>query len=1053
MQPRPTCDLEAVLAQSSWVRALAERLVRDPGDAEDIVQETWIAAERRRPGLENGLRPWLAAVVRKLALRKRRDRARVESRERAAARAEATPSADEIVLRDELRALVGRSLAEIDEPFRTTLILRYFAGLEPSEIAAREGVPPATVRTRLKRGLEKLRKELDRRHGGREAWSAAFIGLFDRIDAAAAPPLAAGPAAVGGGIAMHLGWKLGMAAAAVALTAWVGWQVLGEERGIPPEEASAELPVSSLERSNDDLTAEDLSVGAPPSDRGRRSAGTGAPAAAEPAPAAAAAVVAIVSGRVLDAGGRPIAGAGLDRAKEGGASRLSDAEGRFRLEIALPNPLRDSFETSLLARKAGFATRSITTIVRRSAPTDVGDVVLQRACAVSGRLEDEGGRPIAGTALAGPAALVDSDPDRLRRLGPRYDALATHAPQVSVGADGAFSLDDVEPGALRVWGTAGGRGWVSSEPLDLAAGERRAALVLRLAPLGRSDSIVGHVLAPDGSPVENARIDATFQTPEYATSIAANTDAAGRFELLVQSNVPHELFARDREDRWSKIVMGPVNAGEQDLELRFEEPREFDIHVKSRKGGAVSEFEAHATQIHQIVQGISFGPIESTKRGERHEDGHARMRLPGVPFELEIDAPGFAEAKLGPLDPQRMPPRIEFELEPMPGLEGRVIADPAGGVDLTGTKVELHEWMGSDGSCAWKNGYRVFYGNHSEVTATTGADGKFRLDLRRSGRVVLLAFPPKEVAGRFPTAELGPLELDARVGAKGLEIRMTPGGSIEGRVLVPSGQSAAGRIVAMNHGDAEPFTVRTDGEGRFRAESLAPGNWQVMLATEEVLQSTSNWTSQAEEEAPNESQLWTCRVDVGRTTRVELDDRHSRAGSLVGRLTLEGGSAEGWIATLRDAAAMRPEAVSGSSATLDREGKFELRFEREGLHRLALSAPGEPGAALTLRAEVTVEAGGNEWGRSLALGKLAGSGLVVPPGEEALFRYTAKAKEIEASCRISPLPNGDFTLPFVIAGSGSLERFQPVAGESWSRWKEIATFVVPAGAEAFVRAP
>lgn len=1055
MHTRPIYDLEAVLAHSSWVRALAERLVRDPGEADDIVQETWIAADRQRPGLENGLKPWLSAVVRKLALRKRRDRARIAGREhiagreRAAAREEAAPSADENVLRDELRALVGRSLAEIDEPFRSTLILRYFAGLEPSEIAAREGVPPATVRTRLKRGLEKLREELDRRHGGRGAWSALFLGLFDRIDAAAAPPLAAGPAAVGGGIAMHLGWKLGMAAAAVALTAWVGWEILGVEDAVARTRRSAELENAALERPSSDPKAPDLSLGAAPVDSERRSADALAvsnPAAEAPVVAAAA----LVSGRVVDAGGRPIAGASLERGSEGSESRLSDAEGRFRLEVELANPLGDSLEISLVARKPAFATRSITTILRRGAPTDVGDLVLQRACSVAGRLEDESGRPIAGSVLAGPAPLPGEDPDRLRRQGPGYDANAGHVPTVPVGADGSFSIADVEPGALRVWGTAEGRGWVSSEPLELASGERREGLVLRLAPLVRSDSIVGRVFAPDGTPVAKARIDACFQTPEYATSIAEHTDANGRFVMLVQANVPHELRVEDGEDRWSPIVAAPVRAGEAELELRFEEPREFEIHVKSRDGGAVVEFEARAEQAEQVVRGISFGPIESTKRGQRHENGLARLRLPRVPFQLEIDAPGFALAQLGPFDPRRMPPRVEFELEPMPGIEGRVIAE---GLDLTGTLVELHDWMQSDGSCTWKNGYRTLYGGHTDTVATTGADGRFRLDLRRSGRIVLLAKPPPELAGRFPTAELGPLDLDARVGAKGLELRLSPGGAIEGRVLVAAGESPAGRIVAMNHGDAEPFTVRADEEGRFRAERLAPGNWQVMLATEEVLQSTTHWTSQAEEEAPDESQLWTCRVDEGRTTRVELDDRSSRSGSLAGRLTLEGSSGEGWIATLRDAAAMRPEAVAGSTAVLDREGRFELRFQRAGLHRLAISAPGEPGGALTLRAEVDLAAGENEWHRSFALGMLAGSGLAVAPGEEALFRYAAKANEIEASCRILPQPGGDFALPFVIAGAGAIERFQPAAGETWSRWKEIATFVVPAGAEAFVRAP
>ena len=161
---------------------------------------------------------------------------------------------------------------------------------------------------------------------------------------------------------------------------------------------------------------------------------------------------------------------------------------------------------------------------------------------------------------------------------------------------GRWSAVISQPGAVRVWGTAEGRGWVSTEPLDLAGGEHRAGLVLRLAPLVRSDSIVGYVFAPDGTPVEHARIDAAFQTPEYATSIAETTDARGRFELVVQANVPHEMRVEDSRNRWSPVVAAPVRAGQADLELRFEEPREFEIHVKSREGGPVTEFQASANQ-------------------------------------------------------------------------------------------------------------------------------------------------------------------------------------------------------------------------------------------------------------------------------------------------------------------------------------------------------------------------------------------------------------------------------------------------------------------------
>jgi RNA polymerase sigma-70 factor (ECF subfamily) len=372
MGTRSTYDLEAVLAHTPWVRALAERLVGDPGEAEDIAQETWLAAERHRPSAERGLQPWLRAVVRRLALRKRRDRARLERRERAAARDEVEPSTSEIVLQDELRALVGRSLADLDEPFRSTLILRYFAGLEPSEIAAREGVPASTVRTRLRRGLEKLREDLDRRHGGRAVWGAACVDLMRRMDVSAGLV----PAAVGG-IAMQIGWKLTMAAAALALTAWVGWETLvadGEPAGVARDAERLGTQLVDVDR---DAAPPELAPGL--ADAGREGLASAPVAASATAPADAAprAAFAVLSGRVVDAGGRPIAGAELEPDGPGGGSGhaahgASDPEGRFRLDVDAGKTLDDSFECSVAVRKAGFATRSVTTTVRRSAPTDLG---------------------------------------------------------------------------------------------------------------------------------------------------------------------------------------------------------------------------------------------------------------------------------------------------------------------------------------------------------------------------------------------------------------------------------------------------------------------------------------------------------------------------------------------------------------------------------------------------------------------------------------------------------------------------------------------------------
>ena len=60
----PSDRAELALRQTPWLRRLARQLVRDPDDAEDLVQETWVRAFERPPragetGSEPSLRAWL----------------------------------------------------------------------------------------------------------------------------------------------------------------------------------------------------------------------------------------------------------------------------------------------------------------------------------------------------------------------------------------------------------------------------------------------------------------------------------------------------------------------------------------------------------------------------------------------------------------------------------------------------------------------------------------------------------------------------------------------------------------------------------------------------------------------------------------------------------------------------------------------------------------------------------------------------------------------------------------------------------------------------------
>jgi len=167
-------------SELGWMRALALKLVADASEADDLVQEALLTALRARPELRGAgsARRWLGRVLALRAQQAWRTQRRRREREERAAHAEAASDASEVASLVEAQRALHEALHALAEPYRSVILLRYFHGLEPAQIAIRRGVPAATVRSQLLRAHEQLRAALDRRHGGdARAWSVAFLPL------------------------------------------------------------------------------------------------------------------------------------------------------------------------------------------------------------------------------------------------------------------------------------------------------------------------------------------------------------------------------------------------------------------------------------------------------------------------------------------------------------------------------------------------------------------------------------------------------------------------------------------------------------------------------------------------------------------------------------------------------------------------------------------------------------------------------------------------------------------------------------------------------------
>jgi DNA-directed RNA polymerase specialized sigma24 family protein len=120
-------DPRELLEHVGWVRRLARSLVRGT-DAEELAQETLMAALRHPPLTARPVRPWLGTVLGNFRRTARRSERRRDEQARQVPAPDAVPSPETMLERMEAARLLAELVAGLSEPRRTTLLLGYFEG-------------------------------------------------------------------------------------------------------------------------------------------------------------------------------------------------------------------------------------------------------------------------------------------------------------------------------------------------------------------------------------------------------------------------------------------------------------------------------------------------------------------------------------------------------------------------------------------------------------------------------------------------------------------------------------------------------------------------------------------------------------------------------------------------------------------------------------------------------------------------------------------------------------------------------------------------------------
>jgi RNA polymerase sigma-70 factor (ECF subfamily) len=847
----------------------AYRVLGDAALAEDVAQEVFlkVLTARWRPEEVRSGRGLLVSTAVLQARMKRREGARRSARERRAfAERPAAGSGASPEDVDEVREAVGG----LPEELRQSVELRYFGGLELSEVAAHLGVSLRTVNARLKEARELLRLRLAPTAGAaaaallggeaQAAWpslpvSAALEEKLRRLaaDGAAFARIAAGPRGIASASrrALLCAGALVLASAAAAGAWQLGQRGGGRadlNAGRPPLEASRPPAIAGAPRA----AAAPLAADAPPA----APADGGIPAGAAAPLETARADTAGLRIRVVDESGRLVQALRL-RLELPAASRMRLSElppdrqaALVELEplvaeagFAAANPFevdeipKDLCEIAIgvQAEAPGFAPSGVERFTLSAGKTlELELMVSAPRLAVATVRDARSEEPIAG------ARVISLTEAARRRRDPAAALRDGGAGTGTTGEDGVAWVEGLGPGLHDLEVYADGFSTAKRAGVDPQAPQE--FLLERAEGAG---TVTVRVIDFDGNPV--AGVEAALEAGGDAAAMEAKSDADGlaRFEGVRPGR--HRASLRGKAwFQWRRRLVKEHSG----MAGRLKEAESFELAAAGSASVQLGVWQGTSV-VEGLVVGLDGEPRAGAKVALYREtevflvkaeaDGEGRVRFERLPAGRYFAAVGGDEGSRdepwGLVDGERVEKRWTLSDRK---IRGRVIHEDGGRpaasalVWINGPRAKL---ASADESGAFvvhdvlPGPYTVSAGSESEnllesevEVEVAGAEDPPALEirLRQGGRIHLRVEDRDGKAAKDATARC--------VDASGREHALVSTAAAEaiGETIQALVESVAGKRAAAPQ---DPVgAAREPPRAGFRSAVLAPGRYRVQLA-------------------------------------------------------------------------------------------------------------------------------------------------------------------------------------------------------------------------------